>query len=275
MFLYPPTPCQAGAGACATAKHFPQLAIARHQACAKTLARHQAHGKAFARHQARPKPWPSLCARAASDALLFMHLLPQKGTLSLPCTVRWGLVFSAAQACSLALWLRSVALPKLCQGFCFRVSGVPFSAPTRLRFWCIFGPFPCFAVLKGSLWGLVFGAAQACSLSLWLRSMALPRLGQRLFLPDLDASFSAPRLLRFGSVFGPFGAAVPLRFPVFMGSVFGACLARFRAPRRCVSLFWRVRSVWLQSVALPKLWLLLTGFGRPVFGRESSAHGTT
>ena len=86
MFLYPPTPCQAGAGACATAKHFPQLAIARHQACAKTLARHQAHGKAFARHQARPKPWPSLCARAASDALLFMHLAPQKGALSLPCT---------------------------------------------------------------------------------------------------------------------------------------------------------------------------------------------
>ena len=35
-------------------------------------------------------------------------------------------------------------------GFCLRVSDVPFSAPRRLRFWCIFGPFPraalCFAV---------------------------------------------------------------------------------------------------------------------------------
>ena len=35
----------------------------------------------------------------------------------------------------------------------------------------------------------------------------------KAFLSDSDASFSAAGMVRFGSVFGPFGAAVPLCFP--------------------------------------------------------------
>ena len=50
---------------------------------------------------------------------------------------------------------------------------------------------------------------------------ALPKFCQRLFLLDSDASFSAPRRLLFRSVFGPFGRAVPLRFPVLKGRLWG------------------------------------------------------
>ena len=41
------------------------------------------------------------------------------------------------------------------------------------------------------------------------------------FLLDSDVAFSAPRRPRFWPVFGPFGAAVPLRFPVLRGWLWG------------------------------------------------------
>ena len=65
-------------------------------------------------------------------------------------------------------------------GASFWIRDRPFSAPRRLRFWCVFGPFPRamplrFPVLEGSLWGFAFGTAQVCFLVLWLRSVAWPK----------------------------------------------------------------------------------------------------
>ena len=63
---------------------------------------------------------------------------------------------------------------------------------------------------------------------------ALPKLCQRLFLPDSEVPFSAAGALRFCSVFGRFGAAVPLRFAVLRGRlwglVFGASPAQASEP---------------------------------------------
>ena len=44
---------------------------------------------------------------------------------------------------------------------------------------------------------------------------------KRFFLLDSDVAFSAPRRPRFWPVFGVFGAAVPLRFPVLRGWLWG------------------------------------------------------
>ena len=88
------------------------------------------------------------------------------------------------------------------KGFFLPDSEVPFSAAGALRFCSVFGRFGAavplrFAVLRGRLWGLVFGAspAQASEPSpaqpspaqalVW----ALPKLCQSLFLPDSDVAF--------------------------------------------------------------------------------------
>ena len=97
-----------------------------------------------------------------------------------------------------------------------------------------------FPVLKGRLWGLFFGASpaqaseptpaqpspQPSSAQLTQPSPARPytqpkpwcgpwqSCAKGFFFPDSDVAFSAAGTLRFWSVFGPFGAAVPLRFPV-------------------------------------------------------------
>ena len=51
----------------------------------------------------------------------------------------------------------------------------------------------------------------------WCGPCRLPNALQRLFLPDSEVPFSAARRLRFWCVFGPFGAAVPLRLAVLEG----------------------------------------------------------
>ena len=88
------------------------------------------------------------------------------------------------------------------KGFFLPDSEVPFSAAGALSFCSVFGRFGAavplrFAVLRGRLWGLVFGAspAQASEPSpaqpspaqalVW----ALPKLCQSLFLPDSDVAF--------------------------------------------------------------------------------------
>ena len=118
-------------------------------------------------------------------------------------------------------------------------SDVAFSAPRRDRFWFVFGLFGAvvplrFAVLKPRLWGLVFGAHPKLSPAPPSPTQASPSLsvGLAKALPkafcllDSDVAFSAPRRHRFWSVFGSFGAAVPLRFavlkPSLWGLVFGA-----------------------------------------------------
>ena len=67
-------------------------------------------------------------------------------------------------------------------------------------------PCRCVSPLRRVGSGPLFGACPG----LCFRSVTLPKLCQRHLLPDLDAPFSAPGRLRFGSVFGPFGAAVRL-----------------------------------------------------------------
>ena len=130
---------------------------------------------------------------------------------------------------------------------------VPFAAPRRLRFWSVFGSFLAavplrFAVLERQFLGPFFAAFPAVSLSVspWPQlspaqpspsqlsqtrpaqpspaqpSPAQPSPAQRaahspcqsFAKVDLEVPFAAPRQLRFWSVFGSFGAAVPLRFAV-------------------------------------------------------------
>ena len=115
-----------------------------------------------------------------------------------------------AQAFRLVVWLQCVALPKLCQSFSYRIRA-PFLGP-------FFGRLGA-----GPLWfpGPRFGACPGLSFG----PVAVPRL-------LLCGVFGAGRL-RFGSVFGLFGAAVPLRFRVLSTL---PCLPRHplraRAPRQ-------------------------------------------
>ena len=119
-----------------------------------------------------PKLWPSLCARAASDALLFMHLVPQKGALSLPCTCSlfpwvgfgasfWTFPRPVLWSCKLATaWPKAfsyrIRTPRFRprDGSVFGAFLVRFGAPCRVfhrfegfalepRFWCLSRPVLC------------------------------------------------------------------------------------------------------------------------------------
>ena len=128
-----------------------------------------------------------------------------------------------------------------------------FQPPRRLRFWCVFGPFPRavplrFTVLKGSLWRIVFGAAQVCFLVLWLGSVAWPKLCQSLYprflLPVRAGPFSAPSRLGFWSVLGPFRTSVPLCFAVSRGSLRGFVLGLLKPVLwPCVQGPWPCQSI--------------------------------
>ena len=119
----------------------------------------------------------------------------------------------------------------------------------------VFGPFlgivraPCRCVLpfwrvrSGTRLGRLSGVPKPWPRLLRPRSVALPKLGQRFFLQNSDAPFSAPRRPRFGSVFGPFGAAVPLRFPVLKPWLRGLVFILAQTFRLVV---------WVRRVALPK-----------------------
>ena len=226
---------------------------------------------------AQPKPWCGPCQSSAkgfflldSDApfsaprrLLFRSVF---GSLGAAVPLRfavlkarlWGLVFGAQPKLSPAppspgqprlaqalVW----ALPKLCQWLFLVVdSDAAFSAPRRHRFWCVFGSFAAavplrFAVLKPRLWGLPsYSPAQPS-----------PGSAKGFFLLDSDAPFSAPRRFLFRSVFGSFGAGVPLRFLVSKG-------------RLCGLVFGAQPSLAQPSpapTAQPKLWCVLF---RCVFG---------
>ena len=123
-------------------------------------------------------------------------------------------------------------------------SDVPFSAARRLRFWSVFGPFGATVRCVWLFWRVRFwfvpGApkCRAAEASARLISPAQPSpdqpspaqpgpslgvglakaLPKPFILQDSDVPFSAPRQLRFWSVFGPFGATVPLRLAVLEGS---------------------------------------------------------
>ena len=133
--------------------------------------------------------------------------------------------------------------PKPClgKGFVLPDSEVPFSAARTLRFWSVWGrraaAFPCFEevalgprfgspspVLKGRAQALVWAQpspspAQASPPSPGQASLSLA-LAKALFY-WMQRSRSPPRER---SVFGLFGAAVPLRFPVLRGWLWGLVL---------------------------------------------------
>ena len=143
-------------------------------------------------------------------------------------------------------------------------SNAPFSAAVTLRFWSIFGLFGAavplrFPVLDGRLWGLVVcvfppqaseasPAQPAAQPSPAQPSSASPKVvvglaesfAKAFFLPDSDAPFSAAVTLRFWPAFGSFGAAVPLRFPVLEGRLWGLVLISGKQNRQRRHRSWSV-----------------------------------
>ena len=124
------------------------------------------------------------------------------------------------------------ALPKFCQrlfltGFRRPIFG-PETAPFLVYFWPVWGrraaAFPRF---EGVALGPRFGSSRHPK-PLRCRIACQPKPCQGsakgFDLPDSEVPFSAVRTLRFWSVFGPFGAAVPLRFPVLRGWLWGLVL---------------------------------------------------
>ena len=114
--------------------------------------------------------------------------------------------------------------------FCLLDSDVAFSAPSRHRFWSVFGSFGAavplrFAVLKPRLWGLVFGA----------QPKAQPRPAQSSPSLSVGLAKALPKAFAYWIQMWRF------RPPGGIG--FGPFLARLGPPCRCVWLFWRVH-VW-------------------------------
>ena len=113
-----------------------------------------------------------------------------------------------------------------CQGFVFRVRRC-VSAPTApLFFNCSsLRAVPlCFPVLKGSLWGFVFGAAQACLWSCGCGPWSCPSFAN-IFLTRFRRCVSvptAPLFVHFLSV----SARCAAVFPGFLRSALGPCFWR-------------------------------------------------
>ena len=161
-----------------------------------------------------------------------------------------------AQACLLPLQPLSVAAPKLGQDLFLPVRDGPFSAPRRLRFWCVFGPFARavplhLAILRGSLWVLVFLLCQAClRLTVWPYSLR----------PWQVTGF---RRTVFGPQPAPFRAAGAGREPKF-GGVGGTRAVKVSNPGE--STVWSpkglMRSMLKRRTALTRTTMKSVGFGR-------------
>ena len=124
------------------------------------------------------------------------------------CRVGSGAGFGVSWAGPMAPWAWFVALRKFCQ----RVSLTAFRC-------CAFRLLPASSVSPSPAEALV----RPCQSS-----------AKAFFLPDSDASFSAAGMLRFGSVFGLFGAAVPLRFPVVRGWLWGLVFGAQPSPAKAL-----------------------------------------
>ena len=244
--------------------------------------------------------WPKLCQRLfpigfrrtvfGPETASFLAVFGQFGAavpLRFPVLKPrlWGLVFGARSAQPSPA--QPTAHPKPWCGPCQSSAKgfFLFSAPRRHRFWSVFGQFGAamplrFPVLKPRLWGLVFGARSAQPSPAQPTAQPKPWCGpcqssaKGFFLLDSDAPFSAPRRHRFWSVFGQFGAAMPLRFPVLKPRlwclVFGARSAQ-PSPAQPTA----------QPTAQPKPWcgpcqssakgFFLLGFRRTVFGYRGAS----
>ena len=145
------------------------------------------------------------------------------------------------------------ALPKPCQRFSYRkkfLTGFRRIVLGRrnalfwVRFWPVWGrraaAFPC---CEGVALGPGFWCAaqpsppaqhpgQLSTHTTPAQPAGIAKAVPKAFLPDSDASFSAAGMLRFGSVFGLFGAAVPLRFPVVRGWLWGLVFGAQPSPAR-------------------------------------------
>ena len=149
--------------------------------------------------QAQPSSAQASPAHAGQVSPAQAQLTNRKPSPARPAQVRPGQATAEPSPAQAVVWGPCQSSAK---GFFLPDSEVPFSAAGALRFCSVFGRFGAavplrFAVLRGRLWGLVFGAspAQASEPSpaqpspaqalVW----ALPKLCQSLFLPDSDVAF--------------------------------------------------------------------------------------